>query len=54
MARSSVANNQRLPILIGGGMIDEHLVRYIGADHWAVDAMDGVRICHRLVAERNA
>ncbi len=46
------ASGQYLPILIGGGMIDEHLVRYIGADHWATDAMDGVRLCHRLVAER--
>jgi methanogenic corrinoid protein MtbC1 len=48
------AEQVTLPILIGGGMIDEHLVRYIGADHWAVDAMDGVRLCHRLVAERTA
>ncbi len=47
------ATGHPLPILIGGGMIDEHLVRYIGADHWAVDAMDGVRLCHRLVAEQN-
>ncbi|MBL8096444.1 MAG: cobalamin-dependent protein [Anaerolineales bacterium] len=46
------AARMHLPILIGGGMIDAHLVRYIGADHWAVDAMDGVRLCHRLVAER--
>ena len=46
------AARMHLPILIGGGMIAAHLVRYIGADHWAVDAMDGVRLCHRLVAER--
>ncbi len=31
------AEQVTLPILIGGGMIDEHLVRYIGADHWAVE-----------------
>lgn len=48
------AEHVYLPILIGGGTIDEHLVRYIGADHWAVDAMDGVRLCHRLVAERTS
>lgn len=46
------AGRLHLPILIGGGMIDEHLVRYIGADHWAVDAMDGVRLCHKLMEQR--
>ena len=33
------------PILIGGGMIDEQVCRYVGADYWENDAMDGVRLC---------
>jgi len=38
-----------LPIMIGGGLIDEHVFRYVDADYWAGDAMDGVRLCLRLV-----
>ena len=40
------------PILIGGGMIDEQICQYVGADYWVSDAMSGVRLCQRLVAER--
>ncbi len=39
-----------VPILIGGGLMDEHVFRYVGADYWAADAMDGVRLCRRLTA----
>lgn len=38
------------PIIIGGGMIDEAVCRYVGADHWVPDAMSGVRLCQRLRA----
>jgi methylmalonyl-CoA mutase cobalamin-binding domain/chain len=40
-----------LPIIIGGGMIDEQVCGYVGADHWAADAMAGVRLCLQLVAQ---
>jgi methanogenic corrinoid protein MtbC1 len=40
------------PILIGGGMIDEQVCNYVGADHWEKDAMEGVRLCQRLMAGR--
>ena len=36
------------PIVIGGGMIDEQVCRYVGADYWVPNAMDGVRLCQRL------
>jgi methanogenic corrinoid protein MtbC1 len=42
-----------LPIVIGGGMLDEHVFRYVGADHFVTDAMDGVRLCLRLTADRH-
>ena len=38
------------PIVIGGGMIDEQVCRYVGADYWVSNAMDGVRLCQRLIA----
>lgn len=37
------------PIILGGGAIDEEVRRYVGADSWSTDAMEGVRICQRLV-----
>jgi methanogenic corrinoid protein MtbC1 len=38
------------PILIGGGMVDEKVCRYVGADYWAPDATSGLRLCERLAA----
>ncbi|MBI5565064.1 MAG: cobalamin B12-binding domain-containing protein [Chloroflexi bacterium] len=38
------------PIVIGGGMIDEQVCRFVGADYWVNDAMSGVRLCQRLMA----
>ncbi len=49
-----------VPVVIGGGLIDEEVRRYVGADSWTTDAMEGVRICQRLAqagpadASRNA
>jgi methylmalonyl-CoA mutase cobalamin-binding domain/chain len=37
------------PVVIGGGMIDEQVCRYVGADYWVPDAMSGVRLCQRLI-----
>jgi 5-methyltetrahydrofolate--homocysteine methyltransferase len=36
-------------IIIGGGMLDEQVCRYVGADYWVTNAMDGVRLCQRLM-----
>jgi methanogenic corrinoid protein MtbC1 len=41
------------PILIGGGMIDDQVCQYVGADYWLKDAMAGVRLCQSLLAERH-
>ncbi len=39
-------------IVIGGSTIDEHVAAWVGADHWTNDAMEGVRICQRLLESR--
>jgi methylmalonyl-CoA mutase cobalamin-binding domain/chain len=40
------------PIIIGGGMMDEQVCHYVGADYWLKDAMAGVRLCQSLMADR--
>jgi len=39
------------PILIGGGMIDDQVCQYVGADYWLRDAMAGVRLCQNLLTK---
>jgi methanogenic corrinoid protein MtbC1 len=34
-----------IPVLLGGGAIDEQVFSYVGADAWTNDAMDGVTRC---------
>jgi len=41
---------RHVPIIIGGGQLDEQVCQYVGADYWTDDAMEGVRLCQRLVA----
>jgi dimethylamine corrinoid protein len=36
-------------IIIGGGTLDEDVARYIDPDAWTTDAMEGVRICQRVM-----
>ncbi|MFH0823975.1 MAG: cobalamin-dependent protein [Pseudomonadota bacterium] len=36
-------------IMIGGGQVDDVVCRMSGADCWAQDAFDGVKLCRRLV-----
>ena len=42
-----------VPVVIGGGTIDEQVAAHVGADYWTVDAMEGVRICQRVVQEQS-
>ena len=50
LIRSHAAELAQIPItIVGGGTIDEVVARYIGADHWTTDAMEGVRICQRVM-----
>jgi methanogenic corrinoid protein MtbC1 len=49
-ALRALAEPGRAPIpIILGGQIDEQVCRYTGADYWSTDAMDGVRLCQRLI-----
>jgi methanogenic corrinoid protein MtbC1 len=41
-------------IIVGGCTIDEPAARFIGADFWTTDAMEGVRICQRFMEERQS
>jgi methanogenic corrinoid protein MtbC1 len=39
-----------IPILLGG-QVDEQVCRFVGADYWSTDAMEGVRLCQTLLGE---
>ena len=41
------ARSAGVPVIIGG-QIDEQVSRYVGADYFVTDAMEGVRLCQRL------
>ncbi|OFW59578.1 MAG: hypothetical protein A2133_09990 [Actinobacteria bacterium RBG_16_64_13] len=43
----------RPSIIIGGAIIDGRVCEYCGADSWSTDAMEGVRICQKLVTPRS-
>jgi methanogenic corrinoid protein MtbC1 len=43
-----------VPIIIGGGQLDEDVFRYTGADYWVTDAKTGVALCRQLLSERNS
>jgi methylmalonyl-CoA mutase cobalamin-binding domain/chain len=47
----AIKNKLSFPILIGGGMVDDQICRYVGADYWVKDAMAGVRLCQSLLAD---
>jgi methanogenic corrinoid protein MtbC1 len=41
-----------IPIIIGGVSINDQVCQYVGADYWIVNAMEGVRLCQRLLADK--
>jgi methanogenic corrinoid protein MtbC1 len=48
--RHAAQRGLAFPIVVGGGQLDEQVFRYVGADYWVTDAMNGVRLCQRLAA----
>ena len=42
-----------IPIIIGGSTLSEEICRFVGADFWVTDAMEGVRVCQRIVQKIN-
>ena len=49
LGEHSVPGKPAIPIMIGGGMLNEAICRFVGADFWTTDALEGVRICQRIV-----
>lgn len=48
---TSVTELADIPIIIGGTSINEQVCQYVGADYWIINAMVGVRLCQRLLAD---
>jgi len=40
------------PAYVIGGLIDENVCEYTDADYWTNDAMEGVRICQRIMKDK--
>jgi methylmalonyl-CoA mutase cobalamin-binding domain/chain len=38
-----------IPIIVGGGTLSEDICRFVGADFWVTDALEGVRICQQIM-----
>ncbi len=47
------ATISNLPIVIGGSTIDQQVCLYVGADHWANDAMIGLNIFKEIMDNKN-
>lgn len=42
-----------ISIIIGGGQTSEQVARLVGTKLWCKNAVDGVNLCQRLIAEKN-
>jgi methylmalonyl-CoA mutase cobalamin-binding domain/chain len=52
LREKAAANQISFPIMIGGGLIDDQICQYVGADYWEKDAMSSVRLCQKLMGAR--
>lgn len=52
LRKEAKKRNLSFPIIIGGGMIDDQVCQYVGADYWMPDAMAGVRLCEELLGNQ--
>ena len=43
------AGSLSVPVIVGGSLLNPKICDFIGADYWTKDAMEGVRICRRIV-----
>jgi len=48
LLRSETKDSKRPPRIIIGGAVDARVCQYVDAEHWAKDAMSGVRICQSI------
>ncbi|MBN2059881.1 MAG: cobalamin-dependent protein [Deltaproteobacteria bacterium] len=49
LLRENVSSKYALKKYILGGLIDERICKKVEADYWVKDAMEGVRICQRIM-----
>ncbi len=42
-----------IPVIIGGGTLNEQVRAFVGADYWCNNALVGVRLCQQIVAKRD-
>ncbi len=42
-----------IPILVGGGFIDDQIHQYVDSDYWVTDAMAGVRLCEEILSKES-
>ena len=54
LLRNEVPPAQAPRAYIIGGLLDEQVFQYIGADYWTDDAMKGVRLCQRIMEKGTA
>lgn len=45
---------EQVKIIIGGGAVGEETRRFCEADAWTLDAAEGIRICHSLIAAKRS
>ena len=50
--RSGERELLQVPIVIGGNLLNEQVCQFVGADYWVNDAMTGVRLCQKIMAEK--
>ena len=48
LLRAEVGKAGLKPSYIIGGLVDEKVCSHVGSDHWAADAMTGVRLCQQM------
>ncbi|KUO49237.1 MAG: hypothetical protein APF76_02875 [Desulfitibacter sp. BRH_c19] len=47
--KETQAHGAKIPIVIGGGQINQQVASLVGTRFWCNDAIEGVRICQRLI-----
>jgi methanogenic corrinoid protein MtbC1 len=47
------AHLERIPVIIGGGLLNPQVCAYVGAEYWSIDAMVGVNLCKQIIAARD-
>ena len=47
--RKEVPKDKAPRVYVIGGLVDQQLYKYVQADYWANDAMNGVRICQKVM-----